>query len=303
MTIYDYLPVKIRQEAKNYEKYKLEEIRVRNGFRTNYICRNKSFLGKECSNKDIEEMINYLSDYSWYAISEQLKNGFFTVNGGHRIGVAGRMGYEKNEIKSIDDIGALNIRIAHEIKGVAKKIVPFLLNNDEVANCLFVSLPGAGKTTYLRDTIRLLSGGELGRRIKVALVDERSEIAACYKGRPQNDLGESCDVMDNCPKTIGTRMLLRSMSPEVIAVDELGSKEDFAEVENIIKCGIKILGTIHCSLKELREKELAASIERFVYIEKNSFGKRQVKVFDKDFRELFYDDGDCCRTNTVENKE
>lgn len=303
MTIYDYLPVKIKQEAKCYGNHNLEEIRVRNGYKTNYICREKSFLGIACSYDDIEEMINYLSDYSWYAISEQLKNGFFTVKGGHRIGVAGRMGYEKNTIKSIADIGALNIRIAHEVKGIAREIVPYLINENGILNSLFVSLPGAGKTTYLRDTIRILSGGEFGRRIKVGVVDERSEIAACFKGRPQNDLGQSCDVMDNCPKTIGMQMLLRSMSPEVIAVDELGTNEDFLEVEKIIRSGIKILGTIHCSLEELRYKAVPADIERFVYIEKTDLGRRKVRIFDKNFRELFPDDGNSRRIGSLENKK
>lgn len=126
------------------------------------------------------------------------------------------------------------------------------------------------------------------------MVDERSEIAACYRGVPQNDLGPSCDVMDNCKKVVGMRMLLRSMSPDVIAVDELGAEEDFMALSDILKCGINIIGTIHGSeIADVKNKKIPAGIERIIFIEKDKNGRRQFYVYDKDYRCIGGNDRGC----------
>ena len=167
----------------------------------------------------------------------------------------------------------------------------FLLGNkNRIYHTLIVSEPGVGKTTFLRDCIRILSGGYDGREsLKVGVVDERSEIAASHRGKMQNNLGPRTDVMDNCPKVQGMKMLLRSMSPEVIAVDELGSYEDFAIVDEIMNSGIAVLGTIHAvSLEEVWEKMRSSRItpgshfERFIFLKKRGNGKRWVQVLDED---------------------
>ena len=200
-------------------------------------------------------MLNYLSGYSVYALEEELRQGFFTVEGGHRVGVSGRTSYRKkgtyNEMDALSQLNGINVRIAHEKKGCARPLIPWIYHGESIYHTMIYAPPGVGKTTYLRDTIRCLSAGDGSRRgLKVGVVDERSEIAACHRGVPQNDLGPRCDVLDNCPKEQGMRMLLRSMSPEVIAVDELGLPEDFAAVKESAKCGVSVLATIHAGKKE-----------------------------------------------------
>lgn len=288
MGITEYLPQKIRCEAGKYMACGLEEIRVRAGKPVEYVFSDHSLRGVCTERKDIEEMINYLSDYSFHAISQQLLAGFFTVEGGHRVGIAGLTGCDKKGITSVTDIASLNIRIARQIKGVAMPFMQYIRDGDSIYNTFIVSKPGDGKTTLLRDCIRILSDGGDGRgRLKVAVVDERSEIGACFHGVAQNDLGASSDVMDNCPKAYGMRMLLRSMSPDVIAVDELGGEEDLTAVNGIISCGIHILGTLHGhNMDDINMKKLPDGIDRFVFIKRNEKGERQYSIYDKDRRLL-----------------
>ena len=212
-------------------------------------------------------MLNYLTGYAPYAREEEMRQGFFTITGGHRIGISGHTSYsmEKSNMQAdrLYDINAINMRIAHEVKDCAIEIIPWIRDGEMLYHTILFAPPGVGKTTYLRDCIRLLSNGEgetrqkkLGR--KVAVVDERSEIAACYQGIPQNDLGPRTDVLDNCPKAIGMQMVLRSMSPDIIAVDELGGKEDFAAVAQAMKSGVTVLGTMHAgSVEEIFLREEA----------------------------------------------
>ena len=238
--------------------------------------------------QDILEMQNYISNYSLYAWQEELRNGFLTIQGGHRIGLAGGTTNRDGHIGGISYLTFFNIRVAHERIGCADEMLRHLYKNDStqseyVYNTLIVSPPGAGKTTLLRDCIRSLSYGG----VKVGLVDERSEIAASYHGIPQNDIGPRTDVLDGCNKPEGIQMLLRTMSPEVIAVDELGMEEDFMAVEQAAYSGCNIIGTIHAgSVKELQEKLILKKwcekelFERFVLIEKGEEGMRKCKVYD-----------------------
>ena len=125
-------------------------------------------------------------------------------------------------------------------------LMPYIRDENSIYNTLVISRPGEGKTTFLRDCIRILSDGCDGKKaLKVSVVDERSEIAACYLGVAQNDIGNSSDVLDNCPKSLGMMMLLRSMSPDVIAVDELGGESDIEALNQLVSCGIRILGSVH----------------------------------------------------------
>ncbi len=193
------------------------------------------------SPNEIREMMEYVSNFSVYAYEEELRQGFLTIQGGHRVGLCGKVVLSEGKIKTIRNISFLNIRLAREKKGCAEKLLPYLLEGDRLCHTLIVSPPGCGKTTMLRDIIRLASEG--GK--KVGVVDERSELAACYHGVPQNDMGKRTDVLDGCPKVLGIELLLRSMSPEVIAVDELGGKGDMEVITKSIHCGCTILATAH----------------------------------------------------------
>lgn len=206
--------------------------------------------------QDIEKTLQLMCSYSIYAIEEELKQGFITLSGGHRVGLSGRGVIEGSKIKTLKNISGMNIRIAREVKGCGSKLVNMLFK-DGLKHTLIASPPGCGKTTLLRDIIRILSWGEenMQRGYKVGVVDERSEIAGCYMGVPQRDVGIRTDVLDACPKVQGMMMLLRSMSPEIIAVDEIGSLEDAETIENAINSGVKVIATVHGKdIKDIMEK-------------------------------------------------
>lgn len=248
----------------------------------------------------IHEMLNYLSGYSLYALAEELKQGYLTMEGGHRIGVVGHVARRDQEnashsdIQGLFQISGLNIRVAHEKKGCATELVNGIRNGGSIYNTLILASPGVGKTTYLRDSIRLLSSGdEKHPGVKVSVVDERSEIAACYQGVPQNDLGPRTDVLDNCPKERGMLMMIRSMSPQIIAVDELGEERDFMAVNEAIHSGSRILGTIHAeNVQELVTKPYMQRIlehqliGRFVCIHRQTDGARIIEIYNEKLQKI-----------------
>ena len=206
---------------------------------------------------DIERTLQYMSDYSIYTLEDELRQGFLTLKGGHRVGLVGRVVPEHQGIRTIKNISGMNIRIAREVKDCALEL-SLELYGQGIKHTLIASPPGCGKTTMLRDMVRLLSygiGGTCIKGYKVGVVDERSEIGGCYLGIPQRDLGPRTDVLDACPKAAGIGLLIRSMGPDVIAVDEIGSLKDSEAVEEAIYSGVTILATAHGSnMDELLKK-------------------------------------------------
>lgn len=262
----DFNPAFLTGELKNVlsmipEKYSsLEEIRIRVGKplilrfhgREAFVTKTGRLTTKKseayiAGESTVKENLQRLCRDSVYAYEDELKQGFINVAGGHRIGLAGQIVQnEDGSIRTMKYINGMNIRIAHEIKGAADKILPYLYENGRVKSILIISPPGAGKTTLLRDIIRQISDGNAyGRGVCVGVVDERSEIAGCYQGIPQNDVGIRTDVLDACPKVYGMMMLLRSMAPQMIAIDELGGEEDLKALCKVTAAGAGILATIH----------------------------------------------------------
>ncbi|KKM11775.1 stage III sporulation protein AA [Clostridiales bacterium PH28_bin88] len=208
--------------------------------------------GYMVSATDLERTVQLVTQSSLYAVVDELRQGYLTVRGGHRIGFAGEAVLEKGKVKTLKNFAGLNIRFAREMKGCADGVLPYLLRpqGDRPYHTMIVSPPRAGKTTLLRDIVRQLSNGIPSMNFpgtNVGVVDERSEIAGCFRGVPQNDVGIRTDVLDGCPKAEGMLMLLRSMGPQVIATDEIGGVEDVAALEEMLNAGVALLVTVHGS--------------------------------------------------------
>ena len=209
------------------------------------------------TSEDIQTLLEHFCNYSIYAYEDELRQGYITLEGGHRLGVAGQVVMGEKGIQTMKHITSLNLRISHEMIGAADKILPYVYHERSFHNTLIISPPGCGKTTMLRDLIRQISlGNSYDNGRTVGVVDERSEIGGCYYGVPQNDLGPRTDILDACPKEEGMMLLLRSMAPKVIAIDELGSKEQISSLKTASSCGVGIIATIHGdSLDDLMRKE------------------------------------------------
>ena len=238
---------------------KLQEIRLRIGKPLIIVCDNIEWvLQKKIEKEDLMETLEYVSNYSLYAFENELKQGFITIEGGHRVGISGQVLVEDGEVKNIKHVSTMNIRISHEILNCANEIFPYITRNKQICNTLIISPPRCGKTTLLRDLVRQVSDGNRWMKgCTVGVVDERSELGGCYLGVPQNQLGIRTDVLDCCPKSKGMLMLIRSMAPQVIAVDEIGSAEDVRALEYAMHCGCKMIATVHgTSMEEIRRKPL-----------------------------------------------
>lgn len=213
---------------------------------------------------EVRETMEYISNYSLYAYEDEIRQGFITIQGGHRVGIAGKTILEAERIKNIKHISFINIRLSHQVKGCGDKVMPYIINQNTIYHTLIISPPRCGKTTLLRDVIRQLSNGvSTFTGLNVGVVDERSEIGACYMGIPQNELGIRTDILDCCPKVEGMMMLIRSMSPSIIAVDEVGSREDIEAIEYVINCGCKLIATVHgSSIDDIKNKPILGRMVR-----------------------------------------
>lgn len=217
-------------------------------------------FGYEVCDQDMMRAVQLISGSSVYAFEEEIRNGFITIKGGHRVGICGKVTVERGKVKTIKFITGLNIRIAREVIGAADTLLPYLIDpvSKEFMHTLIISPPRCGKTTLIRDIIRQLSNGipKLDfKGLTVGLVDERSEIAGCYKGIPQKNIGIRTDVLDACPKAEGMMMLIRAMGPQIIATDEIGRQEDAEALEEALNAGIKVLSSAHgASIEEIKER-------------------------------------------------
>lgn len=275
--IYNFLISAIKQNKKIEEE--LQEIRIRCNRPIILRLRNMEVLIEyKISQKEILQTLEKLCENSIYAYKNQICEGFITVKGGHRVGITGSAVIENGKIINIKYITSLNFRIAREVIGCSRKILGQVIdiNENTINNTLIVSPPGKGKTTILRDLIRNISNGvkELGFSGRnCGVVDERGEIAAMYQGIPQNDVGLRTDVIENISKAKGMKMLIRSMAPEVIACDEIGSKEDVQAIKEALISGVKGIFTMHGRTledikknKDINELIENKQIEKIIFI-------------------------------------
>ena len=226
--VLEVLPLSIRGLVESlpsrvYES--LEEIRVRQEsplevatpFQSMFLSPSGRMVTRERegyrpNREDCQKMLNLISRHSLYALEEELRRGYVTIRGGHRVGLSGRVVVETGKVKHIRDVTGFNLRVARQVKGAARRLLPDLPGG-QLENMLIVYPPQCGKTTLLRDLTPIVSSGETIPSRKVGVVDERSEIAGCVEGVPQHDVGPRTDVLDGCPKAEGMMMLIRSMSP------------------------------------------------------------------------------------------
>jgi len=289
--IIKFLPIKIRELLQDNMLEGIEEIRLRVHKPVIFRYLDKEMLlskdGQDyfLKKEELDLCFESICNNSVYAFQEELSNGFITIFGGHRVGICGKPLYKDGKIYSMKEISAINIRVARQIIGCSENIIPDILIDNKFSDTLIVSPPGLGKTTILRDLIRKISNG--GNNVSV--VDERSEIAATFKGIAQNDIGIRTDVMDSVSKSDGIIMLVRAMKPDFIATDEIGADDDVMAILYAVNSGVKIIATAHgSSMEDLkRRKSLCSLIEqgifkKIVFLKKNrefevvSYGINQV---------------------------
>lgn len=199
-----------------------------------------------CRLDDIQKIVQMISKNSIYALEEELKLGFITIDGGHRVGLAGKAIMENGHLKALKNIGSLNFRIAKDVVSCSNQIIPYLVENEHILNTLLIAPPRAGKTTLLRDMIRSFSNGcNYIKGVQVGVVDERSELAAVKDGVPLFNVGMRTDVLDGCPKAEGILMLIRTMAPVVIVTDELGRKQDVFALCEALHAGVSVISSVH----------------------------------------------------------
>ena len=263
------LPSRWQQAARRvpeHRKAQTEEFRLRVGRpMTLLTCEGEMLVSDETPRQsvtqaDLEQLCDMVTGYSRYAAAETMGRGYLIGRGGFRIGLCGTVARREDGGTALRDISSAAVRISRQVRGLWKEVPA--LEEGGFDSTLIAAPPGAGKTTLLRDMIVTLSNGTDDRLpLRVGVVDERGEIAGMYRGVPQLEVGCHTDVLDGCPKSLGMAMLLRSVNPQVIAVDEITEDADILAMTAAANCGVKLLATIHAEdAADLRRKPLFSKL-------------------------------------------
>lgn len=232
-----------------------EELRLRIGEPASLVYPEgeRSLGGDPVSRRDLDFVLELATGASVHTVRDRLRRGFLTVRGGYRLGLCGAVSLLEGQVAGFQALSSINLRIAREARDCGRGVLEALRGAGELPSTLILSPPGGGKTTLLRDLIRLTASGEGARRVAVA--DERGELAALYEGKPLLDVGRTVDVLDGCPKAEAVAMLLRAMNPQVLAVDEISTPEDAERMLEAAHCGVTLLATAHAGeLAELNRR-------------------------------------------------
>lgn len=244
------LPLRLRQEALSLpaaDRARAEELRLRAGWPMTALVegRERPLGGSPVMEEELEQLVEIASRASLHAVLDQVRRGYLTIEGGHRIGLCGTVSLRDGEIHGLRAVSSADLRIARQVKGAAAPVLAGLCPGGRLGSTLILAPPGLGKTTLLRDLIRSVSEGEGCLPLRVSLADERGEVAAMYKGLPQLEVGRRTDVIEGCPKAQGLMLLLRAMNPQVLAVDEITAPEDAQALIAAAGCGVTLLATTH----------------------------------------------------------
>ncbi len=237
--------------------------------------------------KELEEMLRHLCKDSIYAYEEERKQGFLVVQGGHRIGITGEVIYTEGKMYMAKYIRYMNIRIAHEVKGIASGVIKWLVCGEKVFNTLIVSAPGGGKTTLLRDITRLLSDGTTEScGVEIGMIDERGELAGAYRGMASLDCGMRTDVITGGNKEQGTQILIRTFAPRIIVMDEIGMRRDAEAVLYASVSGCNVIATAHgSSMNDLKNKPEIQELlkkqvfQRILFLHRREYGTRWCEIW------------------------
>ena len=258
----DVLPLLLRRQAlllPPEQRELAEEFRLRCGAPLSVLIsgRETSLDGPPVTRELLEQLVELASRASVHAVLDQLSQGYLTIQGGHRVGLCGTAVLREGQVHTLRLLSSAAVRIARQVPGCARRTARLLRDGNGIHSALILSPPGVGKTTLLRDLIRVLSSGEVGEPLRVGVADERGELAACWDGRPQLDLGPRCDVMSGCPKAQAMLILLRAINPQVLAADEITAPADIDALELAAGCGVSLLATAHgASPEDLRRRPL-----------------------------------------------
>ncbi|MEG2584578.1 MAG: stage III sporulation protein AA [Oscillospiraceae bacterium] len=267
--ILEYMPDKMRtmlSKVFDITHDNLEEIRIRIGrpliikaSGMSYAVSEESLLTSDFASGyivkylDTKAIFNAICENSVYAYLEEIKQGFITIKGGHRVGFVGDGVASNEKMENFRHISSINIRIAHQVFGVSDMVMDKIIVDKNVINTIVIAPPGVGKTTWLRDIARNISNAKFA----TAIADDRGELAAMYKGVPQNDIGLETDVMFGVPKPLAMVMMLRSMSPMVMISDEISTSDDVAAVLSVVGTGVNLIASSHGeTLKDIMERNI-----------------------------------------------
>lgn len=268
------LSLNLREKIKTIKEDDIEEIRLRinkpliiNANQIDYFYNeNKKQLDRNMdkayivTKEDLEQTFQIICKYSIHSFMDDIKKGFVTLRGGHRVGIVGKAIVENEKIENIKHISSLNIRVSREVKRCSDKVLSHIIKSStKINNTIIISPPQCGKTTLLRDIVRNLSSGNDKfnfKGVNVALIDERNEIAGSYLGVPQMDVGIRTDIIETCPKDVGIMMVLRSMSPNIIVTDEIGREKDIKALYTALNGGVGLITTVHGdSMEDIRNRK------------------------------------------------